>query len=93
MRATDEYVSSFSKRSIEIRSHRLVYLSEKREIGPVCSIHHEGIWESRGITSLILNLDTRLHTYIRVHSTDPVPASIYLNMEHVDKHQTTQDTQ
>ena len=64
MRATDEYVSSFSKRSIEIRSHRLVYLSEKREIvthfHDLCSIHHEGIWESGGITSLILNLNTRL---------------------------------
>jgi hypothetical protein len=64
MRTTDEYVSSFSKGSIEIRSHRLVYLSEKRETvtlyHDVCSIHHEGIWESGGITSLILNLDIRL---------------------------------
>jgi hypothetical protein len=64
MRATDEYVSSFSKRSIERCSHRLVHFSEKREIVPLyynlCSIHHEGIWERGGISSLILNLDTRL---------------------------------
>ena len=53
MRATDEYVSSYSKRSIEIRSHRLVYPSEKREIVPLYhnlwSIYHEGIRESGGI--------------------------------------------
>jgi len=64
MRATDEYANSFSKWSIVKRSHRLVYFSGKREIvllyHSLCPIHHEGIWERGGITSLILNLDTRL---------------------------------